>query len=202
MDNRIAIIIEEFLSEQDLALEPLDFSSVALYKLNYLCSPEIFKSIDISYQVKINHLLENEILSCLKSYKIIPIDLRNQPIIKYNNKTGKQIFMEQMHIIDKKVEDIRVESADTHSLLVMHEKLKNDVGQSNMSGYSYELEPQTEKDLITEEARRFVQSYQGRKSLFEKPLPEVVQKDFLTPTKLLIFFVAFITSICGISLFV
>ena len=202
MDTRIENIIGNFLEERDLAKEPLDYFSVALYKLQKMCEPETFNTISMDGQVKITHLLEIEILDCLKAYKAIPVDLRNQPFEKYNNKTGKQIFMEQMHIIDKKVEDIRVENIDTHSLLVMHEKLKNEVQQSSSSAYSYDLAPQEQTDLITEEAKRFVQSYQGRKSLFEAPLPEVVQKDFLTPTKLLVYFVAFITLVCGISLIV
>lgn len=202
MDARIETIIGEFMSEIDLVGEPLDFISVALYKLQKLCEPESFQQISMTGQVKITHLLEVEILDCIKAYKAIPLDLRNQPLEKYNNKTGKQIFMEQMHIIDKKVEEIRVENVDTHSLLVMHEKLKNDIQHMDSKAYSYELAPQVQPDLITEEAKRFVQSYQGRKSLFEAPLPEVVQKDFLTPTKLLVYFVAFITLVCGISLLV
>lgn len=202
MDKRIENIIGDFLEEHDLAKEPLDYFSVALYKLQKMCELETFNTISMDGQVKITHLLEIEIPDCLKAYKAIPLDLRNQPLKKYNNKTGKQIFMEQMHIIDKKVEDIRVENTDTHSLLVMHEKLKNEVQHSSSSAYSYDLVPQEQTDLITEEAKRFVQSYQGRKSLFEAPLPEVVQNDFLTPTKLLIYFVAFITLICGISLIV
>lgn len=203
MDERIANIIEEFISETDLAFEPLSFMSISLYKLQKLIEPQSFEQISMIGQVKIKHLLEIEILDCLRAYKAIPIDLRNQPFEKYNNKTGKQIFMEQMHIINKKVENIRVENVDTHSLLVMHEKLTQENQQNESAGskaYSYDLAPQEQTDLISEEAKRFVQSYQGRKNLFDAPLPEVVQKDFLTPTKLLVYFVAFISLICGISL--
>lgn len=172
MDQKIKDIITRFNEQEDLKHNVLEFFCVSLLKLQQLLDKQT--TLEQFLNIEINHLVEKEIHKVLDAYLQIPIDIRNTVI--RDNKTGKQLLVEQLAALNVKIEDIWQKSVNTQRIVVMHRKI------TEGTEINAELAPEKYTLDIEAEAREFVQSFESFDNF--KKREESTDKG-LTPLKFL-----------------
>jgi hypothetical protein len=176
MNDKIKKIIARFNQEQDLKNNVLEYFSVSLFYLENLLNKQ--EKLENYVNIEINHLVEREIHKVLDAYLEIPLDIRNS-IIR-DNKTGKQLLVEQLTSLNIKIVDIWQQSINTNRIVVMHRKITNENPQNNT-----ELEPDKFVVDIEKDAREFVQSFDNKFSFDNFKRTDDSSDKGLTPAKFL-----------------